>query len=91
MLTTEATRTGRLSSVVDVADRLRQAQGLNHDAIVGGNNRPKSGWDNMRAGRRPASPSFVRALQQYAEALGGGWPERIEAAAIEDALARYTR
>lgn len=74
--------------VEDIAERLRQAQGLHHDAFVKAIQRPKSEWHNIRAGRRPPPASFVRALRGYAETVGEGWPERIEAAVIQDALAR---
>ncbi len=79
---------GPQRSVLEVAERLRRAQGLTHSAFVLAIGRPKSEWHNLRAGRRPPSPTFVRALTTYAGAIGGGWLERLEAAVIQDALAR---
>ncbi|HXI16517.1 MAG TPA: hypothetical protein VNM48_09100 [Chloroflexota bacterium] len=77
----------RASRVTVVADELRVALGATHQEFVAAMQRDKTEWAHMRAGRRGASPAFMRALRACAAHAGGIWPSRVDVAIQQDALA----
>lgn len=78
----------QVGQVISVADALREARGLSHMDFVAALGRDLTEWSHLRAGRRDPSPTFVRALREYAAGIGDVWPSRVDVAIQSDALAR---
>jgi hypothetical protein len=76
----------RLSAFVAACEAWRQSLRMSHTEFVRLLGRDQTEWANMRAGRRSASETFVRAVRDEVRRRGGEWPSILERAYAVDTM-----